>query len=218
MCHSRRGRQGCRSRNEPRSCVAPLFRACTPCLGHVQAIPVDHWTHFACCVAVVHCFPSLCCDRRRLRPEPVDPAQDLDEQGARHCHLGQLEHDVATMAHDPGADLDQLLAQCSQRPVLHPLRGINVWRKLVRLGARVKLEPHRVVTDGIAGQPRQKAKDVLALLNPCSAVVERDSQETPSIIQPDRRLPRVTTNPSTPALGRCALRPTAVRNSSKCPL
>jgi hypothetical protein len=30
-----------RSRNEPRGCVAPLFRACTPCLGHVRAIPIS---------------------------------------------------------------------------------------------------------------------------------------------------------------------------------
>ena len=42
-------------------------------------------------------------------PEPIDPAQDLGEQGARHRDLGQLEHDVAAMAHDLGADLDQLL-------------------------------------------------------------------------------------------------------------
>jgi hypothetical protein len=47
-------------------------------------------------------------------PEPVDPAQDLREQRSGHRHLGQLEHDVATVAHDPGADLDQLL---SSRPV-----------------------------------------------------------------------------------------------------
>jgi hypothetical protein len=89
-----------------------------PVFGSRSSDPGRSWTHFACCVAVVHCFPGSCCERRRLRPEPVDPAQDLDEQGARHRHLGQLEHDVATMAHDPGADLDQLLAQRRERPML----------------------------------------------------------------------------------------------------
>jgi hypothetical protein len=34
-------------------------------------------------------------------------------RGARHRHRGQLEHDVATMAHDPGTELDQLLAALS---------------------------------------------------------------------------------------------------------
>ena len=53
----------------------------------------------------------------------IDPAQDLGEQGSRHRHLGQLEHHVAAVAHDPGADLDQLLAQRRQRPVLDLLRA-----------------------------------------------------------------------------------------------
>jgi hypothetical protein len=39
--------------------------------------------------------------------QPVDPAQGLGEQDARNRQLGQLEHEVATIAHDPGADLDQ---------------------------------------------------------------------------------------------------------------
>ena len=51
-------------------------------------------------------------------PQPVDPPQDLGEQRSRHRHLGQLEDDVAAVAHDAGADLDQLLAQGRQRPVL----------------------------------------------------------------------------------------------------
>jgi hypothetical protein len=53
--------------------------------------------------------PSSC--PQWLRPEPVDPAEDLGEQRSRNRHLGQLENHVTAMAHEPGADLDQLLAQ-----------------------------------------------------------------------------------------------------------
>jgi hypothetical protein len=52
--------------------------------------------------------PSSC--RERLGFEPIDPTEDLGEQGSGQRHLGQLEDDVASMAHDPGSDLDQLLA------------------------------------------------------------------------------------------------------------
>jgi GntR family transcriptional regulator / MocR family aminotransferase len=38
----------------------------------------------------------------------IDPAQDAREQRSRHCDLGQLEHDVATVAHDAGADFPLL--------------------------------------------------------------------------------------------------------------
>ena len=46
-----------------------------------------------------------------LGREVIDPAQDLGEQRPRHRDLGQLEHNVAAVAHDPGADLDELRAQ-----------------------------------------------------------------------------------------------------------
>ena len=55
-----------------------------------------------------------CQERRRTRPEPIDPAQDLGEQGAWHRDLGQPERDLAAVTHNPGADLDQLLAQRGQ--------------------------------------------------------------------------------------------------------
>ncbi len=40
----------------------------------------------------------------------------------RHRHLRQLEGDIATVADDLGADLDQPLPECRQRPVLDLLR------------------------------------------------------------------------------------------------
>jgi hypothetical protein len=40
-------------------------------------------------------------------PEAVDPSKDVPEQRSGHRHLRKLEHDVAAVAHDPGAELDQ---------------------------------------------------------------------------------------------------------------
>jgi hypothetical protein len=135
-----------------------------PVFGSRSSDPGRSWTHFACCVAVVHCFPGSCCERRRLRPEPVDPAQDLDEQGAGHRHLGQLEHDVAAMAYDPGADLHELLAQGRQRPMLDLLgQGQRAQEVGEIVGERVQLEAYRVVAEGVAGQPRP-ADRILAFL------------------------------------------------------
>ena len=56
--------------------------------------------------------------RQGNRPQPVNQAQDLSEQGPWDGDLRQLERDVAAMSHDLGADLDELLPQCGQRPVL----------------------------------------------------------------------------------------------------
>ncbi len=60
--------------------------------------------------------------RQGSRPQPVNQAQDLCEQGSRDGDLGKLESDVAAMAHDLGPDLDQLLTQGGQRPVLNVFR------------------------------------------------------------------------------------------------
>ena len=52
--------------------------------------------------------------------QPIDPFQDRCEQPPRHGHLGHLErHGSGTRDH-LGPDLDQLLPQCRQAPVLHP--------------------------------------------------------------------------------------------------
>jgi hypothetical protein len=65
-------------------------------------------------------------DHRHRRPsQAVDPAQEFrGEQGARHRHLGQLEDHVAVVAHDPGADLHELLAQGRERPMRHFVRQL----------------------------------------------------------------------------------------------
>ena len=60
--------------------------------------------------------------RQRPWPQPVNEVQDLSEQRSWDGDVGQLESDIAAVAHDLGADLGQLLPQRGQRPVLHFLR------------------------------------------------------------------------------------------------
>ena len=55
----------------------------------------------------------------------------------------QLEHHVAAQAHDPGADLDQLVAQRGQRPMLDPLRQGQCAQEVGEVvGERVQLEAY----------------------------------------------------------------------------
>jgi hypothetical protein len=54
-------------------------------------------------------FEAASSSWERPWPQPIDPPKDVPEQRSRHRHLGPLE-DGAAVAHDPGADLDQLLA------------------------------------------------------------------------------------------------------------
>ncbi len=52
----------------------------------------------------------------------IDTPQDFSKQVPGHGDFGQLERDVATVAHDLGPDLDQHLWQRGQRPVFHFFR------------------------------------------------------------------------------------------------
>ena len=79
------------------------------------------------------------------RPQFGDQPQDLGEQHSRHGDLGHLEGDIAAVADDPRADLDQLLSQAGQRPVLDRLGRRQRAQEVAEIvGERVKLE-----TDGI---------------------------------------------------------------------
>ena len=55
------------------------------------------------------------------RPQFGDQPQDLCKQHPRHGDLGHLEGDIAAVADDLRADLNQLLLQAGQRPVLDRL-------------------------------------------------------------------------------------------------
>jgi len=64
-----------------------------------------------------------CCRRRnRRRAQRSDQPQDVGEQTARDGDFGHLESDVATVTDDFRTDLDELLPQARERPILDPLR------------------------------------------------------------------------------------------------
>jgi hypothetical protein len=56
------------------------------------------------------------------RAQGGDPLQKFREYVARDCHLGHLERDVASVADDLRADLDQFLSQARERPVFDRIR------------------------------------------------------------------------------------------------
>jgi hypothetical protein len=58
------------------------------------------------------------CARWRGRPQFGDQTQNLGEQISRNRDLGHPKGDIAAVAHDLRADLDQLLFQARQRPSL----------------------------------------------------------------------------------------------------
>ena len=66
--------------------------------------------------------PERASCRHRWGPQPGDQRQDVGERLPRVCDFGHLERDLAAVADDLRADLDQLLAQAGQRPGLCRLR------------------------------------------------------------------------------------------------
>ncbi len=65
--------------------------------------------------------PSYRCCPRRQRGESSYPFEDRSVQPTRDRHLRHLEGYVLGMPNHFGPDLDQLLPQCGQRPVLYTL-------------------------------------------------------------------------------------------------
>jgi hypothetical protein len=99
-------------------------------------------------VAIDCCSRCSCWDWRRPWPQFGDQPQDLGEQRPRHGDLGHLEGDIAAVADDLRADLDQLLFQAGQRPVLDRLGRRQRAQEVADIvGERVKLKP-----DGIGGE------------------------------------------------------------------
>ncbi len=84
----------------------------------------------------------------RFRSEPVDPAHDVGEQASRGRDLGKLECDVAPMAYDLRADLDELLSQCGQRPLFDRFGQGECLHEVAEIvGQGVKLK-----TDGVVAE------------------------------------------------------------------
>src|SRR5262249_36781600 len=89
-----------------------------------------------------------------------------------------LEDDIASVAHHLRADLDQLLLQARQRPVLDWPRCCKRAEKVAKIvGERMKLEPHGVGRERPARQPCPLDR-ALAFLDPLFArpalIVEGD--------------------------------------------
>src|SRR5664279_6634716 len=78
----------------------------------------------------------------RLRPQFRDQPQNLLEHLPWDGDLGHLEDDIASVTHHLRADLDQLLLQARQRPVLDRLRCCERPQEIAEIvGERMKLEP-----------------------------------------------------------------------------
>ncbi len=56
--------------------------------------------------------------RQGSGPQPFNQAQDLSEQRVGDSDFCELKRDVAAMSHDLRADLDELLPERRQRPVI----------------------------------------------------------------------------------------------------
>src|ERR1039458_9839863 len=80
-----------------------------------------------------------------------------------------LESDIAAVAHHLRADLDQLLLQARQRPVLDRFRRRQRAQEVAKVvGERMKLKPHGVGGESPARQPRPLDR-ALAFLDPLLA-------------------------------------------------
>jgi len=88
--------------------------------------------------------PSRRCWIRR-RPQFGDQPQDLGEQHSRNGDLGHLEGDIAAVADELGADLDQFLPEAGQRPLLDWLGCRQRAEEVAEIVSEcVKLKPDRV--------------------------------------------------------------------------
>src|SRR5258705_12355515 len=104
-----------------------------------------------------------------LRPEFRDQPQNLLEHLPRDGDLGHLEDDIAAVADDLRADLDQLFLQTRQRPVHDRLRRRQRAQEIAEVvGERMKLEPYRVGGERSARQSRPLDR-AFALLDPLFA-------------------------------------------------
>ena len=82
----------------------------------------------------------------RLWPQFPDQPQNLLEH--LPWNLGHLEDEIATVADDLRADLDQLLLQARQRPVLDRFGRRQRAQEIAEIvSQRMKLEP-----DGVGGE------------------------------------------------------------------
>ena len=71
--------------------------------GHLPRFPAIQ-THPSCRFHLAVDFPGL--RRSGSWSQIINQAQDVGEQASRDCDLGELERDIAAVAHDLDVDLD----------------------------------------------------------------------------------------------------------------
>jgi hypothetical protein len=99
------------------------------------------------------------------RPQFRDQAQDIGKEVSRDGDFRHLEGDVAAVAHHLRADLDQLLLQARQRPILDRFRRCQGAQEIAKIiGERMKLEPNGIGSERPARQPRPLDRALIAPL------------------------------------------------------
>jgi len=92
-------------------------------------------------------------DSRRRNCQPCNPIKNRGEQSPWHSHFGHLERHVLGVACHLRPDLDELLSQRSERPVLNILRqcqSSQEVRQVVTLDAPTARSRFRLSTAGHA--------------------------------------------------------------------
>jgi hypothetical protein len=120
--------------------ISPRFEGHLPIYSAIQAHPSRLF---------VLAVGSLGLRRSGSSSQIIDQAQDVNEQASRDRDLGKLERDVSTMVDDLGADLDELLSQCGQRPMFDRFGQGECPHEVAEIvGQGVKPK-----TDGIVAEP-----------------------------------------------------------------
>jgi hypothetical protein len=118
---------------------------------------------------------------RTPAPDEYDAPRKGNWQGfdgpIPHCHLGQLEHHVSAVAHDPGADLDQFFAERRQRPLFDLFRQSQRAQEVRDVvGERAKLEAHCVVPEARQDKRVQRSAFLPSLMAAARPAASADGQ------------------------------------------
>ena len=99
----------------------------------------------------------------------------MAEAVARDGNLGQLERDLASMAHHAGTDLDQTGLNAREGPVSDFLRQFGTLEEVAKVvSQRMKLKPDLVVTKALAGQGHRILAFLHVRLGCAALIVETD--------------------------------------------
>ena len=136
----------------------------------------------------------LSCRRcpRRQRGEPSYPLKDRPVQPARHRDFGQLKRDVSGVMNHLRTDLDELVAQRRERPLLHTRRQRQPAQEVAQVVRQhMQLQPRLVGVEAVTAQTCPTDR-VLALLDPllggaAAVFVQRSVAMTTSSIPALRR-------------------------------